>query len=108
MTTPELNPITLKEAVLPDTEIREVRQWLRQPAFHIVLKYLAAKRAEHAANVANLTMTDDEVSTVSARDQAIMCRRYDNTIDILIDLSVVDYEFHYSDLKPTAPITKEA
>lgn len=97
---------------LSDPETDRLRQWVQMPEAYEFQRWLCNKRAEAAAEAANILMDaqrdpeNEEVRESDRREaesRVALARVYDDTLRLFQEITRKDFNFQVADLNPMPP-----
>jgi len=98
--------IHLQHLPWPEAQVKQVREWLTQPAFEIFVSFLANQAATLTAEAGNALVDGSEPSKIEAEQKAAEARRYQAAWEIMIQFVDRTYTPPNSKILPRPITTK--
>jgi hypothetical protein len=92
--------IYLQHRLLPEDQVKAIREWIRTPACQAFTNYLAACAAVQTAKAGNKLVDGDESDEIEAKRFADEARKYLGAHEIMLQLIDPTFKFEVANLLP--------
>lgn len=83
----------LQNQLLPEDQVKQIREWLQNPAAQIFANWLSNQCAGHAAEAGNKMVDGSDSDEVDAKGEALIARQYLNAFNIMKNVLQKDFKF---------------
>lgn len=98
--------IILNQRLLPEPQVKQIREWLREPAARVFIDWIASCAAEKAADAGNSLVSAEPGDDADAKNSAEDARRFLAVHEIMTKVILDEIKMQTVELKPR-PLIQE-